>query len=88
MKLLTLNNKNEIVDTNNNTQYIAMVLLETLWNKVMKVTNDIKRIDYKYNCSNKQVVKVTFRNGYKYIFEDVPTHCCMIDIDELMKGGE
>lgn len=88
MKLLTLNSKNEIIETNENEQYVATVLLKQLWNKYMRVTKDIKRIDYQYNYSDKQTVKITFTNGCKYIFEDIPTTHGVIDIDTILKGGE
>lgn len=88
MKLLTLNDKNEIIETNENEQYVATVLLKQLWNKYMRVTKDIKRIDYQYNYSDKQTVKITFTNGCKYIFEDIPTTHGVIDIDTILKGGE
>lgn len=88
MKLLTLNDKNEIIETNENEQYVATVLLKQLWNKYMRVTKDIKRIDYQYNYSDKQTVKITFTNGYKYIFKDVPTTHGVIDTDSILKGGE
>ena len=54
----------------------------------MRATKDIKRIDYQYNYSDKQIVKITFTNGYEYIFKDVPTVHGVIDIDTLRKGGE
>lgn len=88
MKLLTLNDKNEIIETNDNTQYVATVLLKQLWLKTMQVTKDIKRIDYMYNYSDKQIVKITFKNNMKYIFEDIPTTHGVIDIDTILKGGE
>lgn len=88
MKLLTLNSKNEIIETNENEQYVATVLLKQLWNKYMRVTKDIKRIDYQYNYSDKQTVKITFTNGGKYVFEDVPTVHGVIDTDSILKGGE
>lgn len=88
MKLLTLNSKNEIIETNDNTQYVATVLLKQLWLKTMQVTKDIKRIDYMYNYSDKQIVKITFKNNMKYIFEDIPTTHGVIDIDTILKGGE
>lgn len=88
MKLLTLNNKNEIIEINENEQYVATVLLKQLWNKCMQVTKDIKRIDYQYNYSDKQTVKITFTNGYKYIFKDVPTVHGVIDTHNILKGGE
>lgn len=79
MKLITLNENNEVIEIiENDNNYITKVLLEQLWNKQMKVTKDIKRIDYKYNYSDKQTVKITFTNGLKYVFEDVPTqHGCI-----------
>ena len=88
MKLLTLNDKNEIIETNENEQYVATVLLKQLWNKYMQVTKDIKRINYQYNYSDKQTVKITFTNGCKYIFKDVPTVHGVIDTDSILKGGE
>lgn len=54
----------------------------------MQVTKDIKRIDYQYNYSDKQTVKITFTNGCKYIFKDVPTVHGVIDTDSILKGGE
>ena len=90
MKLLTLNNKNEIIETiENNDLYITKVLLQQLWLKQFKITKDIKRIDYKYNYSDKQKIKITFTNGLKYIFEDIPTQHGAIDLDKItLKGGE
>lgn len=88
MRLITLNAKNEIIETNDNTQYVATVLLKQLWLKTMQVTKDIKRIDYMYNYSDKQIVKITFKNNMKYIFEDIPTTHGVIDIDTILKGGE
>lgn len=81
MKLITLNEKNETLETiENNDKYIMKVLIQQLWNKQMQVTKDIKRISYKYNYSDKQTVKVIFSNGYKYVFQNIPTvHGC-IDI--------
>lgn len=79
MKLITLNDKNETIETiENNDNYIIKVLLKTLWNKQMKVTKDIKRIQYNYNYTDKQTVKIIFTNNYKYVFQDVPTqHGCI-----------
>lgn len=89
MKLISLDDKNEIQEvTEGDDNYIIAVLLEQLWQKTMRVTNDIKRIDYKYNCSDKQTVKITFRNNTKYIFEGIPTTHGVIDIDSILKGGE
>lgn len=89
MKLITLNQKNEIIEViENNDTYIMSVLLKQLWLKTMQVTKDIKRIDYMYNYSDKQIVKITFSNRMKYIFEDIPTTHGVIDIDTILKGGE
>ena len=88
MKLITLNNKNEIIEVIDDDYYIITVLLKQLWIKTMSVTKDIKRIDYQYNYSDKQIVKITFKNEYKYIFEDIPTLHGVIDINALKKGGE
>ena len=88
MKLITLNGKNEIIEVIDDDYYIMTVLLKQLWIKTMNVTKDIKRIDYQYNYSDKQIVKITFKNGCKYIFEDIPTLHGVIDIDTLRKGGE
>lgn len=89
MRLITLNAKNEIIEIiKNNDTYIMSVLLKQLWLKTMKVTNDVKRIDYSYNYSDKQMVKITFKNNMKYIFEDIPTTHGVIDIDTILKGGE
>ena len=54
MKLITLNNKNEIIEVIDDDYYIITVLLKQLWIKTMSVTKDIKRIDYQYNYSDKQ----------------------------------
>lgn len=81
MKLITLNAENEVIEViENNDNYILQVLLKQLWNKQMKVTKDIKRIDYNYNYSDKQIVKITFTNGLKYVFQDIPTQHGCIDI--------
>lgn len=81
MKLITLNQNNEVIEAiENNDNYIIKVLLSQLWNKQMKVTKDIKRIDYNYNYSDKQTVKITFTNGLKYVFQDIPTQHGCIDI--------
>lgn len=88
MKLITLNGKNEIIEVIDDDYYIMTVLLKQLWCKTMNITKDIKRINYQYNYSDKQIVKITFKNGYKYIFEDIPTLHDVIDIDTLRKGGE
>lgn len=81
MKLITLNQSNEVIEAiENNDDYIIKVLLKQLWNKQMKVTKDIKRIDYNYNYSDKQTVKITFTNGLKYVFQDIPTQHGCIDI--------
>ena len=81
MKLITLNDKNEIIETiENNDKYIIKTLVKQLWNKQMKVTKDIKRISYKYNYSDKQTIKIIFNNGYTYIFQDIPTTHGCIDI--------
>lgn len=88
MKLISLNEKNETLETITNDNYIMQVLLKQLWLKQMKVTKDIKRIDYKYNYSNRQTVKITFTNNYKYIFQDIPTAHGCIDTDTILKGGE
>lgn len=81
MKLITLNQNNEVIEAiENNDDYIIKVLLKQLWNKQMKVTKDIKRIDYNYNYSDKQTVKITFTNGLKYVFQDIPTQHGCIDI--------
>ena len=88
MKLITLNSKNEIIEVIDDDYYIMTVLLKQLWCKTMNITKDIKRINYQYNYSDKQIVKITFKNGYKYIFEDIPTLHDVIDIDTLRKGGE
>lgn len=90
MKLLTLNHKNEIIETiENDDVYIMKVLLKQLWLKQFKVTKDIRRIDYKYNYSDKQTVKITFTNDLKYVFEDIPTRHGVIDLNELkLKGDE
>lgn len=90
MKLLTLNDKNEIIEIiDNNDLYITEVLLKQLWLKQFKITKDIKRIDYKYNYSDKQKVKITFTNGLKYMFEDIPTQHGVIDLNKIiLKGGE
>lgn len=88
MKLISQNSKNEIIEVIDDDYYIITVLLKQLWCKTMNVTKDIKRIDYQYNYSDKQIVKITFKNGYKYIFEDIPTSHGVIDINALRKGGE
>ena len=88
MKLISQNSKNEIIEVIDDDYYIMTVLLKQLWIKTMNVTKDIKRIDYQYNYSDKQIVKITFKNGYKYIFEDIPTLHGVIDINALRKGGE
>lgn len=88
MKLLTLNSNNEIIDTDTKDTYIAKVLTEQLWNKLITKTNDIKRIDYKYNYTDKQTIKITFNNGIKYIFEGIPTTHGCLDISDILKGGE
>ena len=88
MKLISQNNKHEIIEVTDDNYYIMTVLLKQLWCKTMNVTKDIKRIDYQYNYSDKQIVKIAFKNGCKYIFEDIPTLHGVIDIDTLRKGGE
>lgn len=88
MKLLTLNNNNEIINTETNDKYILEVLTKQLWSKIIAKTKDIKRIQYQYNYTDKQTIKFTFTNGLKYIFEEVPTTHGCIDINKIMKGGE
>lgn len=88
MKLITLNQSNEVVNENTNDKFILTTLLQMLWIKHFQVTNDIKQIRYKYNYTDEQTIKVLFSNGMKYIFEGIPTRHCVIDIDKLMKGGE
>lgn len=88
MKLLTLNNSNEVIEVITNDKYILEVLTKQLWNKLILKDKDIKRIQYQYNYTDKQTIKFTFSNGIKYIFEDIPTTHGCIDIDKIKKGGE
>lgn len=88
MKLTTLNDHNDVVEVITDDEIVMTTLLKHLWIKTFKVTKDIKRIDYKYNYSGKQKIKVTFSNGYKCLYEDIPTTHCVIDIDTILKGGE
>lgn len=88
MKLLTLNNSNEVIETITNDKYILEVLTKQLWNKLILKNKDIKRIDYKYSYNDLQKIKITFTNGLKYIFEEVPTTHGCIDIEQILKGGE
>lgn len=83
MKLITVNKKNEVIEVIEDDKYIAKTLLKQLWLKQMQVTKDIKQIKYTYNYSDKQTVKIIFTNGMKYIFEDIPTVCGVIDIDTI-----
>ena len=88
MKLLTLNNSNEVIETITNDKYILEVLTKQLWNKLILKTKDIKRIQYQYNYTDKQTIKFTFTNGLKYVFIDVPTTHGCIDTNKIKKGGE
>ena len=88
MKLSTLNNNNEVINIDTNDNYILEVLTKQLWSKIITKTKDIKRIDYKYSYNDLQKIKITFKNGIKYIFEDIPTTHGCIDINKIKKGGE
>ena len=88
MKLLTLNNSNEVINIDTNDKYILEVLTKQLWNKLILKDKDIKRINYKYNYSDLQTIKMTFSNGIKYIFEDIPTMHGCINVNQILKGGE
>lgn len=89
MKLETLNEKNEVIETiTNDNLYIMEVLLKQLWLKQMQVTKDITKIKYNYNYSDRQVVTIYFKNKMKYKFIDIPTKGGCIDTETILKGGE
>jgi hypothetical protein len=91
MKLITLTDKNEILETVTDEKTVLNALLDILWQRAMSKAHNIKRLQYQYNYSDKQKIKVTFTNDYKYIFEDIPTRHNGLDTDEirkLLKGGE
>ena len=88
MKLKTLNTSNEVIETITNDEYVLDTLIKQLWNKTILKNKDIKRIHYQYNYTDKQTIKITFTNGLKYVFEDIPTTHGCIDIDKIERGGK
>ena len=91
MKLLSVNDKNEIIYETNDDLYITTSLLDILFSKYIQKVPKI-RINYQYNYSDKQTIKVTFSNKSKLIYKDVPTKCGYIDVDvikhSILEGGE
>ena len=91
LKIDVLNEKNEVVNTFNDQDFIVTRLLSLLWSKYINKASNIKRVSYNYNYSDTQKITFYFDNKYKYIFSNIPTSWGSIDdakILDLLKEGD
>lgn len=83
MERLVENEKNLVTDGTNDKLWIALELLDLMLNDNIVKTKHIKRKNYKYNCTNKQTLKLTFENGYKHEYENLPTMGGLFNLTSL-----
>lgn len=91
LKMDVLNEKNEVVNTFNDQDFIVTRLLSLLWSKYINKASNIKRVSYNYNYSDTQEITFYFDNKYKYIFSNIHTSWGSIDdakILDLLKEGD
>lgn len=83
MILEIYNNKKELVNTINDTEWVKNNFLSLIFNKYIAKSKDIKQVQYNYNYSDKQIITFIHDNGFRSTFKDIPTSWGLLDVYEI-----
>lgn len=79
MKYILYNEKKEkIQETEDNIRVITMLTSE-LFNRYIVKTKDIKQLQYQYNYTDNQKIIIIYKNGWRAIYEGIPTKMGLLD---------
>lgn len=79
MKYILYNEKREkIQETEDDIRVITMLASE-LFNRYIVKTKDVKQLQYQYNYTDNQKITIIYKNGWRAIYEGIPTKMGLLD---------
>ena len=79
MRYILYNEKREkIQETEDNIRVITMLTSE-LFNRYIVKTKDVKQLQYQYNYTDCQKITIIYKNGWRAIYEGIPTKQGLLD---------
>ena len=79
MKYILYNEKREkIQETEDNIRVLTMLTSE-LFNRYIVKTKDVKQLQYQYNYTDTQKITIIYKNGWRAIYEGIPTKMGLLD---------
>lgn len=79
MKYLLYNEKREKVQESEDSVKVVTMLTAELFNRYIAKTKDVKQLQYQYSYSDTQKITFIYKNGWRAIYEDIPTKCGLLD---------
>ena len=79
MKYLLYNEKREKVQESEDSVRVVTMLTAELFNRYIAKTKDVKQLQYQYNYSDTQKITFIYKNGWRAIYEGIPTKCGLLD---------
>lgn len=79
MEFILYNEKKEIVNSSKDSIRVLTQLTSDLFNKYIVKTKDYKQVQYQYNYADSQKITFIFKNGYRIVYNNIPTKCGLLD---------
>lgn len=79
MKYILYNEKREIVQENEDGLKVITMLTSELFNRYIAKTKDVKQLQYQYNYTDTQKITIIYKNGWRAIYEGIPTKMGLLD---------
>ena len=73
MKYILYNEKREKIQEIEDDIKIITMLASELFNRYIVKTKDVKQLQYQYNYTDSQKITIIYKNGYRAIYEGIPT---------------
>ena len=79
MKYILYNEKREKIQESEDNIRVLTMLTSELFNRYIVKTKDVKQLQYQYNYTDTQKITIIYKNGYRAIYEDIPTKMGLLD---------
>lgn len=79
MKYILYNEKREKIQESEDNIRVLTMLTAELFNRYIVKTKDIKQLQYQYNYTDNQKITIIYKNGWRAIYEGIPTKMGLLD---------